>query len=64
MSDWHSLFDCGCDAFIVATPNYQHHELLVELLPLAKMHVLCEKPLCTTIQDCLDVEALRQRTLY
>ena len=58
MSDWHSLFDCGCDAFIVATPNYQHHELLVELLPLAKMHVLCEKPLCTTIQDCLDVEAL------
>ena len=22
------------------------------------MHVLCEKPLCTTIQDCLDVEAL------
>ena len=58
MSDWHSLFDCGCDAFIVATPNYQHHELLVELLPLAKMHVLCEKPLCTTIQDCLDVEKL------
>ncbi len=58
MSDWHSLFDCGCDAFIVATPNYQHHELLVELLPLAKMHVLCEKPLCTTIQDCLEVETL------
>ena len=57
-SDWHSLFDCGCDAFIVATPNYQHHELLVELLPLAKMHVLCEKPLCTTIQDCLEVETL------
>ena len=58
VADWHELFDCGCDAFIVATPNYQHAALLRELLPLAKMHVLCEKPLCTTIADCVDVAQL------
>mmetsp|Transcript_24260 Transcript_24260/g.75780 ORF Transcript_24260/g.75780 Transcript_24260/m.75780 type:complete len:394 (+) Transcript_24260:102-1283(+) len=61
LDDWHGLFDCGADAFIVATPNYQHAALLRELLPLAKMHVLCEKPMCTTMQDCLDVEALLKK---
>ncbi|MCX8507245.1 MAG: Gfo/Idh/MocA family oxidoreductase [Alphaproteobacteria bacterium] len=43
-----------CDAVVVATPNFTHAEILRELLP-SDLHILIEKPLCTTIADCQDV---------
>ncbi|MGY4395587.1 myo-inositol 2-dehydrogenase/D-chiro-inositol 1-dehydrogenase [Sphingomonas sp. UYAg733] len=39
-----------CDAVIVASPNHTHREVLVPLFD-AGLHILCEKPVATTIED-------------
>jgi predicted dehydrogenase len=39
------------DAVVVASPNHTHAALLAEVFRTAK-HVLVEKPLCTTLDDC------------
>lgn len=39
-----------CDAVVVASPNFTHHDVLAPLMA-ANLHILCEKPLCTTIDD-------------
>ncbi len=39
-----------CDAVIVASPNYTHRTVLEPLFD-AGLHILCEKPLATTIDD-------------
>jgi predicted dehydrogenase len=39
------------DAVIVATPNFTHAAVLDEMLD-RPLHVLVEKPLCTTLEDC------------
>jgi myo-inositol 2-dehydrogenase / D-chiro-inositol 1-dehydrogenase len=50
-----------CDAVVVASPNMTHAEVLRDLLP-SSLHVLVEKPLCTTVVDCLEVlESARDR---
>jgi len=50
-----------CDAVVVASPNMTHAEVLRDLLP-SSLHVLVEKPLCTTVPDCLEVlDAARNR---
>ncbi len=50
-----------CDAVVVASPNMTHVDVLHDLVP-TDLHVLVEKPLCTTVSDCLDVlEAARDR---
>jgi len=38
------------DAVIVASPNYTHRAVL-EPLFASGIHILCEKPLCTTMED-------------
>lgn len=38
------------DAVIVASPNFTHRQVL-EPLFAAGLHILCEKPLCTTLDD-------------
>ncbi len=38
------------DAVIVATPNFTHKAVLSDIFE-TKLHVLCEKPLCTTFED-------------
>jgi myo-inositol 2-dehydrogenase / D-chiro-inositol 1-dehydrogenase len=38
------------DAVIVASPNHTHHEVLKPLFGTG-LHILCEKPLCTTLDD-------------
>lgn len=38
------------DAVIVASPNFTHRQVL-EPLFAAGLHILCEKPLCTTLED-------------
>jgi myo-inositol 2-dehydrogenase / D-chiro-inositol 1-dehydrogenase len=62
------------NAVIVATPNWHHIHILREILgedakrreessrPL--LHVLCEKPLCTNVKDCLEVESMLKKTGY
>lgn len=42
------------DAVIIATPNYTHVDVLKDALATS-LHVFIEKPLCTTIDDCLKV---------
>ena len=39
-----------CDAVVVASPNYTHAEVLRPLMA-ANLHILCEKPLATTVAD-------------
>lgn len=42
------------DALIIASPNHTHAEVLEPLWDFGK-HLLVEKPLCTTMQDCRHV---------
>ncbi len=39
-----------CDAVVVASPNFTHASVLPPLMD-ANLHILCEKPLATTIDD-------------
>ncbi|NOX21654.1 MAG: Gfo/Idh/MocA family oxidoreductase [Actinobacteria bacterium] len=43
-----------CDAVVVASPNMTHGDILTDLLA-TDLHVLVEKPLCTTVDDCYSV---------
>ena len=54
-SDHRALIDADlCDAIVVATPNMTHVDVLLDLMKTG-LHVLVEKPLCTTVEDCLRV---------
>lgn len=61
------LLDSGlCDVIVISTPNMTHHEILMDILNHPKPHhVLVEKPLCTTVEQCKEVmdaaEARRRR---
>lgn len=44
----------GVDALIVASPNHTHHGILLDVLA-TEIPVLVEKPMCTTVEDCLEV---------
>ncbi|MBA3288340.1 MAG: Gfo/Idh/MocA family oxidoreductase [Acidimicrobiia bacterium] len=44
----------ACDAVVIASPNHTHHDILLDVLA-SPLHVLVEKPLCTTVADCRDV---------
>lgn len=44
----------GVDAVFVCTLDDQHAEIIVALAPL-NLHVMCEKPLATTLDDCVDI---------
>lgn len=49
------IADTALDAVVVATPNHTHHDVL-EVVWASDLHVMIEKPLCTTVEDCLDVQ--------
>jgi len=54
-TDHRDLLESGLvDAVIIATPNYTHVDVLKDALA-TPLHVFIEKPLCTTIEDCLSV---------
>jgi len=40
-----------CDAVIVSSPNFTHRSVLEPVFD-AGLHILCEKPLATTLEDC------------
>ncbi len=51
-SDHRGLLDAGgCDAVVIATPNLTHAAVLDDVIGTG-VHVLVEKPLCTTVDDC------------
>lgn len=50
-----------CDAVIVASPNYTHRDVLVPLFD-AGLHILCEKPIATTIEDARWIAARAAQT--
>ena len=45
------------DAYIIATPNFTHIDILERILKTNK-HLLIEKPLCTTTEDCKKFDLL------
>lgn len=49
----------GVDAALVCTLDEQHAEIVVGLAPF-RLHVLCEKPLATTLQDCWNIYSALQ----
>ncbi|TVU26196.1 hypothetical protein EJB05_28733 [Eragrostis curvula] len=58
------LLDSGlCDVVVVSSPNMTHFEILMDIIQHQKPHhILVEKPLCTTVQDCQKVmEAAKRR---
>ena len=45
------LADANVDVVVITSPNYTHAAVLADALATDK-HVLIEKPLCTTVDDC------------
>jgi predicted dehydrogenase len=57
-TDHRALAESGLvDAVIVASPNFTHKSVLDDLLS-TDLHVLVEKPMCTTVADCEQVVTL------
>ena len=44
------------DAVVIASPNHTHKAILDDVLA-TDVHVLVEKPMCTTVDDCRSVVA-------
>lgn len=59
-SDYRELVSDGiCDALVIASPNMTHKQVLDDVLG-TNHHLLIEKPLCTTVDDCqMIVEAAK-----
>ena len=49
------------EAVLIATPNYTHRDIAIESLEQGK-HVLCEKPLATTVRECREIMETVKRT--
>ena len=57
-SDYSELIEANlADAYIIATPNYTHIEVLKGVLK-SDAHLLIEKPLCTNVEDCKEFASL------
>lgn len=58
------LLESGIDAVSVCTANVSHGEITVRALD-AGLHVLCEKPMAVTLEECLAmVEAAKRNSRY
>jgi len=51
----------GIDVVSIVTPNYLHHAPAKAFLE-AGIHVICDKPLTTTLEDALDLAEIVKRT--
>jgi predicted dehydrogenase len=52
------LKDSRVDAFVIASPNHTHIDILRQILANDSRAVLVEKPLCTTADDCRTVAGM------
>lgn len=52
-----------CQVALICTPNHTHHAVLKDAYTYGDdaMHILVEKPMCTTVADCYDVIEASQR---
>ena len=50
------------DAYIIATPNFTHINILKDITK-TKANLLIEKPLCTKLEDCLELNLLTNLVL-
>ena len=48
------LVQAAFDALVIATPNHTHIDVLRDALK-TDAHILIEKPLCTRVEDCLEL---------
>ncbi|MEA4889145.1 MAG: Gfo/Idh/MocA family oxidoreductase [Clostridiaceae bacterium] len=55
------LKDETIDAVVVCTPDQLHKEMTINALESGK-HVLCEKPMSLSLDDCLEMIAAEKRT--
>jgi len=51
----------GIEAVAIVTPNHMHYANAKKFLD-AGIHVICDKPLTTTLEDALDLEKIVERT--
>ncbi|MEY2767277.1 MAG: hypothetical protein RI912_940 [Actinomycetota bacterium] len=60
-ADHRDLLSSGLvDAVVVASPNHTHRALLDDILA-TDIPVLVEKPMCTTVEDCISVVEAQSR---
>lgn len=60
-SDWRALVEqSDVEAVIVSTPPHLHAEMCIAALDAGK-HVLCEKPLARTLEECRAIVATAER---
>src|SRR4051794_4756891 len=52
-ADLTGLIDAGIDALVCAVPDGLHRDVVVEGLEQG-LHVLCEKPLALSVEECDD----------
>ena len=60
VSDYHDILD-EVDAVLIALPHHLHHRATLDCLAAGK-HVLLEKPMANTEQECLDIIEASERT--
>jgi len=53
------LASATCDSILIATPHYQH-PLITDAAFTKGLHVLCEKPVATTLADAKAIVAYLQ----
>ena len=59
-SDYNQIFNIDeIDAYIIATPNFTHNEIFKKALN-TKKHILVEKPLCSKLEDCMELKKYPQ----
>ncbi len=60
--DHRDLLDSGlCDAVVVATPNFTHIDVMADVLA-SGLHVLIEKPMCISVEECERLIELAEAT--
>ena len=56
----HDLLQAGdLDALLIASPNHTHKSILDDVVE-TDLPILCEKPLCTTVEDALAIASAAQ----
>jgi len=61
MAEKEAARDDGIDAVAIVTPNHVHHAAAKAFLE-AGIHVICDKPLTTTLEDAVDLAAAVEKS--
>jgi len=51
---------CDCDLVDICMPNFLHHDVAVKAMHAGR-HIICEKPLATTVEDAKDMVDTAER---